>query len=262
MGLVEMEKQDVGGYDLGYMPLMDLVWGKGFIAPGGEGNVDRIVRDVDLKGKRVLELGSGAGGGSLVLAGKHGASVVGLELESPLVELSRQLAEEAGLSSQVEYRCVEPGPLPVDDASFDVLYSSGVILHFEDRLALFRDVLRVLKPGGMLLGYDWFVAVLSDDINRWLKAAEIEVFPDRVENYAKTMRDAGFEKVSYEDASDWYLKKAEQELEQLTGPLFEQAAEVSNEALRDIVIDEWQTMNVVLKSGELKSGYFRGRKPE
>ncbi len=31
------------GYELDYIPIMDLVWGKGFIAPGGEGDVDRIV---------------------------------------------------------------------------------------------------------------------------------------------------------------------------------------------------------------------------
>ena len=79
-----MEEQGNASYEIDYMPLMDLIWGKGFIAPGGEGNVDRIVEGVDLNGKRVLELGSGAGGGSLVLAGKHGAKVVGLELEQPL----------------------------------------------------------------------------------------------------------------------------------------------------------------------------------
>ena len=32
------------GYELDYIPMMDLVWGKGFIAPGGEGNVDHRVK--------------------------------------------------------------------------------------------------------------------------------------------------------------------------------------------------------------------------
>ena len=97
------------GYELDYIPIMDLVWGKGFTAPGGEGNVDRIVEGVDLQGKRVLELGSGAGGGTLVLASKYGANVVGLELEATLVELSRQYAREAGLSDKIEFRCLDIG---------------------------------------------------------------------------------------------------------------------------------------------------------
>jgi hypothetical protein len=43
--------------------------------------------------------------------------------------------------------------------------------------------------------------------------------------------------------------------------LFEKAAEVTNEEMRDSIIDEWHAMNVVLQSGELRSGYFQGRKP-
>ena len=93
-----MDETEGTGYNIGYMPIMDLVWGKGFIAPGGEGNVDRIVEGIDLAGKRVLELGSGAGGGTLVLAGKYGAEVVGLELEQSLVDLSQQQFAIEGLS--------------------------------------------------------------------------------------------------------------------------------------------------------------------
>ena len=256
-----MEDLEGAGYELDYIPIMDLVWGKGFIAPGGEGNVDRIVEGVDLQGKRVLELGSGAGGGTLVLASKYGANVVGLELEAPLVELSRQHAQKAGMSDRIEFRCVEPGPLPVEDASFDAFYTSGVICHIEDRLSLFRDALRVLKPGGILLGYDWFPTTLSDGINHWMKAAGLHLFPDTPQGYANRMREAGFENVSHSDASDWYRIRAAEELKELTGPQFDKAAEVTSVEMRDSIINEWQALNLVLKSGELRSGYFRGYRP-
>ena len=256
-----METREGTGYDIDYMPIMDLVWGKGFIAPGGEGNVDRIVEGIDLKGKCVLELGSGAGGGTLVLAGKYGADVVGLELEQALVELSQRNARDAGLSQQAEFRCVLPGPLPVDDGRFDVLYTSGVVCHIEDRPELFRDVMRVLKPGGMLLGYDWFVTAHSDAIDTWLQAADLHLFPATLVAYTDALQAAGFEQISTEDASAWYLQKAASELAQLEGELFEQSAEVSSVACRDLVLAEWRAMNAVLKSGELKSGYFRARKP-
>jgi len=249
------------GYELDYIPIMDLVWGKGFIAPGGEGNVDRIVEGVDLQGKRVLELGSGAGGGTLVLASKYGAKVVGLELEASLVELSSQYARDAGLSDKIEFRCVEAGPLPVEDASFDVFYTSGVICYIEDRLSLFCDVLRILKPGGMLLGYDWFLTTLSDDINHWMKAAGLHLFPDTPQGYANWMREAGFENLSHSDASDWYRIRAAEELRELTGPQFDKAAEVTSEEIRDSYINEWRALNLVLQTGDLRTGYFRGRRP-
>lgn len=259
--VIIMAEQEGMSYDIDYMPIMDLIWGKGFIAPGGEGNVDRIVEGVDLNGKHVLELGSGAGGGTLVLASKYGAEVVGLELEQALVELSQRHARDAGLAGQVEFRCVPPGPLPVDDASFDVLYTSGVVCHIGDRAELFREILRVLKPDGMLLGYDWFVTAQSVDIDTWLQAADLHLFPATLDTYIDALQATGFEEVDAADASDWYLQKAASELADLEGALFERAAEVSSEACRDMVLAEWRALNVVLKSGELKSGYFRARKP-
>ncbi len=54
-----MNDQAATGYDASNMAILDMIWGKGFITPGGEGNVDRIVSGVDLNGKSVLELGSG-----------------------------------------------------------------------------------------------------------------------------------------------------------------------------------------------------------
>ena len=256
-----MDKKQESDYDSDFMPLMDLVWGKGFIAPGGEGNVDRIVRSVDLQGKRVLELGSGAGGGTLVLARKHGARVVGLELEQGLVDLSREHADAAGLSQQVEFRCVEAGPLPVDDASFDVLYTSGVVCHIEDRAALFDDVMRILKPGGMLLGYDWFVTCDSDDIDAWKAASGLHLHNATLERYLETLADCGFVEVGGSDASDWYRQQAARELADLEGPLFAEAARITSDTIRDSTLDEWRAMNVALQSGELQSGYFRASKP-
>jgi len=256
-----MEKKQESEYANDFMPLMDLVWGKGFIAPGGEGNVDRIVRGVDLQGKRVLEFGSGTGGGTLVLARKYGARVIGLELEQGLVDLSREHAVSAGLSEQVEFRCVEAGPLAVDDASFDAFYTSGVVCHVEDRTALFDDVMRILKPGGVLLGYDWFVTCDSDDIAKWKSAAGLHLHNATLDSYLETLVDCGFVEVGGSDASDWYRQQAARELADLEGPLFAEAARITSEAIRDAILAEWRAMNVVLQSGELKSGYFRGSKP-
>lgn len=256
-----MDQKQESDYGDDFMPLMDLVWGKGFIAPGGEGNVDRIVRGVDLQGKRVLELGSGTGGGTLVLAGKYGARVIGLELEQGLVDLSREHALTAGLSQQVEFRCVEAGPLPVDDASFDAFYSSGVICHIEDRAALFDDVMRILKPGGVLIGYDWFVTCDSDDINKWKSAAGLHLHNATLDSYLGTLADCGFVEIDGSDASGWYRQQAARELADLEGPQFAEAARLTSETVRDTVLAEWRAMNVVLRSGDLKSGYFRGSKP-
>jgi hypothetical protein len=75
------------------------------------------------------------------------------------------------------------------------------------------------------------------------------------------MCEAGFDKLSHSDASDWYRNRATEGLQELTGTLFEKAARLTSEEMRDSIINEWQALNVVLQSGELRSGYFRGRRP-
>ncbi|MFT5113981.1 MAG: ubiquinone/menaquinone biosynthesis C-methylase UbiE [Parasphingorhabdus sp.] len=258
-----MQDSEKVEYDIAGMAMLELIWGKGFIAPGGEGNVGRIVEGIDLAGKRVLELGSGIGGGAMVLGQKYGAKVIGLEIEGHLVAHATVAAEEAGLSEQVEFRQVSPGEFPVADNSIDYFYTSGVLIHFSDKLMAFSEAYRLLKPGGMILGYDWLQgpSAMGENLQEWKKASGLTVFPEPLESYADKMSKAGFKDISSDDASDWYLQRAREEYAEMTGPLFDRIKELGSAELRDVFIEEWRTMLNALKSNELGSGYFRGRKP-
>ena len=91
--------------------MLELVWGEGFMAPGGEGNVAKMVEGLALEGRRVLDLGCGLGGPACILAGKYGAHVVGTDLESPLIERARRRAAKRGLGDRTRFEVVTPGPL-------------------------------------------------------------------------------------------------------------------------------------------------------
>lgn len=249
------------GYELDYMPIMDLVWGRGYIAPGGDGNVARIVEGVELNDRLVIDFGSGSGGGAVALARNHGARVIGLELEPPLVERSRLIAAEAGVTDRVEFRCVEPGPLALEDQSIDAFCTSGVLIHVPDRDTLFREVMRVLRPGGWLLGYDWFVERETPETLRWGEAADLHFHIANLAQYLELLESNGFESVSGYDATAWYRAKAPDELEQMRGPLYHAAKELSREQLIDDMIREWEALVDSMATGALRQGYFRGRKP-
>ena len=250
------------GYELEYMPVMDLVWGRGYIAPGGDGNVARIVDGVELTDRTVVDFGSGSGGGAVALAQNHGARVIGLELEAPLVKRSRVIAAEAGVSERVEFRVAQPGPLALEDESVDVFYTSGVLIHVPDRATLFAEVMRVLRPGGWLLGYDWFVERESAETLRWAEAADLHFHIANLDLYLEQLQSSGFTSVSGNDATDWYREKAREELKQMQGPQYETAKNLSSEAAIDGLIREWQALNDSIATGDLRQGYFRGRKPD
>ncbi len=249
-------------YDANMIALLELFWGKAFMAPGGEGNVNRILDGLDLRNKQVLEIGSGLGGGALLMAKEYGAQVIGFEVEAALVDHARKYAAQEGLQDNIEFRLVEPGPLDMDDGSVDVVYSSGVFIHIEDKPELFRDILRVLRPGGVLAAYDWLKGPgpLSEAMHEWIRLEELTFYLDTLENYRSMLEEAGFDQVTTTDASSWYTREARREYELMKGSLFEQVTRLIGKEKRDHFIEDWAAMVRVLESGELRSGYIRAQR--
>jgi SAM-dependent methyltransferase len=102
-------------------------------------------------GERVVDIGSGAGFDSFVAAAQVGADgrVVGVDMTAEMLEKSRATASQLGCSN-VEFRKGLAERLPIDDAWADVVISNGVINLCADKRAVFDEVRRVLRPGGVL----------------------------------------------------------------------------------------------------------------
>jgi N-acetylglutamate synthase-like GNAT family acetyltransferase/SAM-dependent methyltransferase len=102
-------------------------------------------------GQVVLDIGSGAGIDCLIAAEKVGPTgrVIGLDMTPEMIERARRNAREAG-ASNVEFRLGDAEKMPVDDASVDWVISNCVINLSPDKLAVFREIARVLKPCGRI----------------------------------------------------------------------------------------------------------------
>ena len=72
-----------------------------------------------------------------------------------MIELAKERINLGGLSDNVEFKLVEPGPLPFDNEVFDVVFSKDAIVHIENKLAFYQEALRVLKKGGVFIWSDW-----------------------------------------------------------------------------------------------------------
>lgn len=106
----------------------------------------RVVRQAggDLTGKRVLDVACGTGDLAAVLE-KAGAEVVGVDFTLPMLERAPQKTRT------VLWVQGDALALPVADASFDVATIAFGLRNVADRRAAFREMLRVLRPGGRLL---------------------------------------------------------------------------------------------------------------
>lgn len=113
-----------------------------------------ISKYVSLKGKKLLEIGSGTGINHIVWTKKYQIEGYGVEPSPDFFDsfytISQQLIKENGLDKS---RIINTGGenLPFPDNSFDIVYSTNVLEHVDDPEKVLKEAVRVLKPGGTLL---------------------------------------------------------------------------------------------------------------
>ena len=110
--------------------------------------MDESFRFAEWGGREVLEIGCGSGVDTLEFA-RNGASVTATDMTDNAVNLTRELAQEAGLSIKVVQTSATELPFP--DSSFDCVYSYGVLHHIPDIDSALTEVHRVLRPGGTVM---------------------------------------------------------------------------------------------------------------
>lgn len=115
----------------------------------GVGNPHAIARVAE--GASVLDVGCGAGFDLIVARKTVGDSgrVCGIDMTPEMLERARKNFAELGIEG-IELELVDSEKIPYPDDSFDVVISSGVINLSPAKQALFREIRRVLKPGGIL----------------------------------------------------------------------------------------------------------------
>ena len=156
-------------------------------------------------GEVVVDLGAGAGFDSFLSAravGPEGA-VIGVDMTPEMVAKARENAHKAGYEN-VEFRLGEIEHLPIADATADVIISNCVINLAPDKLAVYREAFRVLKPGGRLAVSD--VVATAELPAEWREDMQLlsaciagAATVDEVESM---LRDAGFEEIDIRAKED------------------------------------------------------------
>lgn len=125
------------------------------------------------RGGDVLDLGCGAGFDTLLAARQvgPGGSVISVDMTQAMLDKARRGAARLGIHNVTLLRSFIES-LPVDSESIDVVISNGAINLCPDKLAVMREVYRVLRPGGRIQIADIIVhrevpQDAKDDIDLW-----------------------------------------------------------------------------------------------
>lgn len=150
-------------------------------------------------GETVLDLGSGGGFDCFLASPRVGPQgrVIGVDMTPAMVEKARANAGKGDFGN-VEFRLGEIEHLPVADATVDVIISNCVVNLSPDKDQVFREALRVLKPGGRVAISDLVApAPLPDAVRRDMAQVSACVGgADTVAQQEQRLRDAGFTAIS------------------------------------------------------------------
>jgi arsenite methyltransferase len=163
------------------------------------------------EGETVLDLGAGAGFDCFLAARKVGekGKVIGVDMTAEMVEKARNNAVKSDYAN-VEFRLGEIENLPVADNSVDVVISNCVINLSPSKERVFKEALRVLKPGGRLMISD--VVLLKDlpDIIKNNVEAYVGCISGAIkkDEYLQLIEKTGFQNVDIIDETSFPIESS------------------------------------------------------
>lgn len=154
-------------------------------------------------GEVVVDLGSGGGIDVFLAAGKVGPTgkAIGIDMTKEMIELARKNAKKSHVAN-AEFHQATIDDLPLPDASVDCVISNCVINLAPDKSAVFREIVRVLKPGGRLAVSDIALKKqlppeLGSDLMAYVGCIAGAIL---IEEYQRGLIEAGFAHVEVIDS--------------------------------------------------------------
>jgi len=134
------------------------------------------IRDVELNGKQVLEVGSGRGGGANWIARTYTPeSLIGMDYSAAAVKLCSRMY---GLQKNLTFIEGNAMKLPFEDHSFDVVYNVESSHCYSDMNTFVDEAYRVLKPGGYFAWTDFRDEKTIEEIRNKFSSSDFEFLKD------------------------------------------------------------------------------------
>ena len=106
---------------------------------------------------QVLDVATGTAGVAIAIARRTTAGILGVDVSDDMLEVGRRRVEDAGLAARIELRTARAEELPFADGSFDAVAFTYVLRYVSDPATTVGELARVVRPGGVMSGLDFFV---------------------------------------------------------------------------------------------------------
>lgn len=161
---------------------------------GGLESTQALAQAMELRpGMHLLDVGCGIGGPARYFAAEHHCRVTGVDLTEEFVRTAESLTRMTALEHRLSFRRASALELPFEGGSFDGAYMIHVGMNIADKAGVFREVARVLKPGGWFAIFD-ILRTAEGNLQfpvPWALSEETSFVADRGA-YSEALRSAGF----------------------------------------------------------------------
>jgi len=184
-------------------------------------------------GAKVLDIGCGRGRVASYVASLTNAHVTGINIDPVQLESAERYVIGKGISHQCSFKMADLNDLPYafPDGSFDAIYGVGPFTYSKDLKKLFKEIHRLLKPGGKFAALDWIRLPNFDpnnpehaDLLKRIKPLVGAIGTPSMEEFAGGLEGAGFRLLSNENAS----------IDGLQAPLIENAHNFFSGVMRSV----------------------------
>jgi sterol 24-C-methyltransferase len=153
-------------------------------------------------GQKVVDVGCGVGGPARTIARFSGAEVVGINNNAYQIGRAQLHDVRERLQDKISYEKADFLHMPAKDGTFDAAYSIEATCHAPEKVAVYGEIFRTLKPGGLYACYEWCMTDKFDPENAEHKQIKLDIMTgnglpdiDTCEDSLKAMIAAGFELV-------------------------------------------------------------------
>ncbi|MDA0229175.1 MAG: methyltransferase domain-containing protein [Proteobacteria bacterium] len=147
------------------------IWGKGYLGPGGDEEIEALIRPLGLNsGMMIIDFGAGLGGTTRALHNQTGAWVSGFEASPLLAEAGAELSHMAGLGRKAMVKTFDLESLDLRDGGFNTVFSKDALFTIDNKEAIFKKFYECLRNDGQLVLTDYLAvkpSATSTAIEEW-----------------------------------------------------------------------------------------------